>query len=134
MNAVEFDTVIEDGKIDIPYKYQKALSSAVRVILLQSESSTKPAKLVASARKKQGNPKTEEKMRSSLDYINPEYLVETPEEIERRKKRQSIPPEASIAAFKQFWKAWDAVEDEPLGEKFDKAISAPWVFRSKVDL
>ena len=60
MNAVEFKTKVENGKIDLPTPYINNISGEVRVIVLYSEN-------------KEVQPKSNKSIRGILsEYTNPE--------------------------------------------------------------
>jgi hypothetical protein len=107
MSTVEFDTIIQNGKISIPSQYLRDLSSRVRVILIQDE----------------GKPTGQEKGRSFDGHTKnmPFYIYgETAEEIAFK---QRLDPKKELEDFNKLNKTFDEIDDEPLDEEFFNAVN-----------
>jgi hypothetical protein len=111
MNAVEFDTVIQNGKIDIPSQYLQDLSSRVRVILIQEES---------------GQSKQEKSQTLNTKDAPFRIYGETVEEIAFK---QSLNSKKQLEDFDKLNKAFDKIEDEPLDEEFLSVVNAEMKFK-----
>ncbi|GAB6392745.1 MAG: hypothetical protein MdMp014T_2118 [Treponematales bacterium] len=108
MHAIEFNANIQDGKITVPFQYRRACLPFVRVTLVQGE-------VEVNTRRK-----------AVPDKISPPRVYpETPEEAAFKK---TLNPATQREMLENFFKEWDAVPNEPLGEDFDKALLGEWKF------